>query len=336
MTSDSFAEYILPQRIIVITTAIVASFIASIGRTVMKQLIDKLLNESEMLRSANEDVQKLNDELEDRVQLRTMELEAAMQELQTILEDLQNAQDRLMRTKSMESFLSLARKLSHQINTPLGVTLTSVSYIKNIVKELKVSTEEKSISQVLMLEKIEEMNNTIDIINENIDRSIKVVEALKRFTLYEPMKLINLSNSLYVLQSEMNLDEFYKQANITITVDPELEFTLPELTFHKIIRTIVDNSISYSQTEPLNIQIAISETEKRIKMEISDNGVGIPAEKKDQVFEPFFTTDPHKLGMGLFIAESIVHHTLNGKLYLDSDYNDGTKITFVLLKESVS
>jgi len=312
---------------------IISSIVSYVGRTIVKQLIDKLLAESKKLRSTNEELYELNEELEDRVQARTIDLEVAMEELRAAIEDLQNAQDRLMKTKSMESFLELARGLSHLINTPLGVSVTSVSYINNLIRDIKTSTEEKSISQKKLLENIAEVQGAINIISSNIDRSISVVAMLKRFSLYEPMREINLSDSLYVLQSEMKLDEFFKKANYDIRVDSEIQMKLPELTFHKIIRTIVENSIFFGQVEPLNVSIVIKEEPKHIRVELSDNGVGVSEEMREKIFEPFFSSNPHKLGMGLFIAESISHHMLNGRLYLDNEYRDGAKIVIMLPKE---
>lgn len=319
MISEQFSAYILPQRITVIAVMIIASIVSYYSSKVIKELIIKLMTECEKQRESNEQITVLNNELEERVELRTEELEAT-------LEDLKNTQDRLMKTESMESFLLLAKGLSHQINTPLGVSLTSNSYVSSLLEDVENLIEKKEITQSDMIKKIADMNSACDLIGNNIKKSVQVVDSLKRFTLYEVNKKINLKSSLDYLKTRLMETELYKDVTLDIIVNSEKEIRIAEKTFHEVVMTMIENSLIHGKRDDLVVQIIDKSDNKNIIIEIVDNGVGIKPEIYEEIFNSFYSTTPHNLGMGLFIAESIVYHNLKGKLYLDKDYHNGTKM----------
>lgn len=137
--------------------------------------------ESKKEREAKDQISALNNELEDKVEERTEELEVA-------LEDLKNTQDRLLKIDSMQSFLLLANRLSHQINTPLGLSLKSNSYVSHVLEDTKNSIENKVITQTEMIKKLSDMNTACDLIENNINESIKVVDSLRDFLYMKRLK----------------------------------------------------------------------------------------------------------------------------------------------------
>ncbi len=62
---------------------------------------------------------------------------------------------------------------------------------------------------------------------------------------------------------------------------------------------------------------------------VSDTGVGLPAEKTDQLFQPFFTTKPQGSGMGLAICRSIIE-SHGGRLWANSNNRRGATFQFTL------
>jgi signal transduction histidine kinase len=70
----------------------------------------------------------------------------------------------------------------------------------------------------------------------------------------------------------------------------------------------------------------------QLKFSVSDTGVGLPAEKRDQIFSAFFTTKPHGSGMGLAISRSIVE-SHGGQLWATSNGRRGATFHFTLPTE---
>jgi len=321
--SKHFELYILPQKITVISLMIIASIISYVSSKIIRELIEKLMVESEKERKANEQITLLNDELEERVQERTEELEAA-------IEDLQNIQDRLVKTEGMQSFLQLANRLSHQINTPLGISLTSNSYVSHLLEDTKNSIDKKEITKVDLIKKLNDMKSACDLMENNMNESIRVVDSLKKFSLYESPKKINLKSSLDYMKSHLLEDERYRNIILDIKVDTEKTIQIAEKTLHEVVMTILENSLVHGNRDDLVLQIVDNSDDKNTIIEITDNGDGINPEIYDEIFGSFYSTSPHNLGMGLFIAESIVYHNLKGKLYLDKDYHNGTMMVICI------
>jgi signal transduction histidine kinase len=68
------------------------------------------------------------------------------------------------------------------------------------------------------------------------------------------------------------------------------------------------------------------------ELSIVDTGAGIPAENRDKIFDPYFTTKPSGLGLGLVLTRKIVE-AHGGKIVLDSQPGNGTRIRILLPRE---
>jgi len=327
--SEQFSSYILPQKITVIALMIIASIVTYVSSKVIKELIEKLMIESKKEREANNQITNLNNELENRVVERTVELEMA-------LDDLKNTQDRLVKTEGMQSFLQLANRLSHQINTPLGISLTSNSYVSRLIEDTRRLVENNEVTQNDMIRKLSDMNSACELIENNINDSIKVVDSLKRFSLYETPKKTNLKSSLEYLKIQLMESKLYKNVIIDIVMKPEKVIHIAENTLHEVVKSIIENSLIHGNRDDLVIQIIDNSNDKNTVIEIIDNGVGIEPEIYEEIFSSFYSTSPHNMGMGLFIAESIVYHNLNGKLYLDEAFQNGTKMVICIPNRSTN
>ncbi len=302
---------------IIIFTLQVIIIVTLIYTLRLKGSIQKELELSHLeIATANSDILVLNNELEIRVAERT-------EELNQTLDNLHGMQERIKRTKGMESFLSLAKGIAHRINTPLGLSLTSSSYLNKVVRELETAFKEKSLSNKKMHESINKLTDGITIISENTMTSVDIVSEIEKFCLIESKQRRNLFDSIKILTDEIN-----KSNDLVINLDIEKDIYLriPEITFHNVLGAIIDNSIEFSNAEDLIIDINVELTESEVVISISDNGVGMNDLVKEEALEPYFSTSPHKLGMGLFLSESVIYNNFEGSLELDKNYNSGTRI----------
>jgi signal transduction histidine kinase len=141
------------------------------------------------------------------------------------------------------------------------------------------------------------MNHLVENISESIRRLVKLIESDIRYTNY----------------------------NIILDLDESIFIPINEKVFDKILRSIIENAIDFSNTDDLIITIQLSQSDNYNIISVTDNGLGITKLSKEEIFRPFYTTSPHKLGMGLFLSESYVYQTLHGRLTYDDEYHDGAK-----------
>lgn len=94
------------------------------------------------------------------------------------------------------------------------------------------------------------------------------------------------------------------------------------LRFRQLVANLISNAIeAYADTEAgkrREVEIRLSGRGKQLLVSISDWGKGIPKPARSQLFEPFFGTKQHGMGLGLFVAKQIAEEHLGGKLSLDA------------------
>ena len=113
------------------------------------------------------------------------------------------------------------------------------------------------------------------------------------------------------------IEDFYISDNFEYLLDP--------VQFARVLTNLFNNSIKYCERDPI-ITIRIW-NEKELKIEIKDNGDGIPTKIKDKIFQPFFTTKPtgEGTGLGLSMSYDIVTKGHGGLLEVETKEGGGTE-----------
>ena len=104
----------------------------------------------------------------------------------------------------------------------------------------------------------------------------------------------------------------------------------------ELVLNLTDNAIKYNNNGG-NVKITVNNFDDKVVLIVKDNGIGIPKEHQERIFERFYRVDKSRskqtggTGLGLSIVKHIVYYH-NGKISLISDENNGTEITVVLPK----
>ena len=218
----------------------------------------------------------------------------------------------------MESLTLLIAGISHEINTPLGNNLTTLSLMDELYNELAQDcTEQPPVA-------LESLHTSLGLLKHN---TLRTVELMKRFTLVSTGYLqatpvtINGENMLRTIA----LDYQQRLQDLTINTHykgPET-FTSYQDPLTIIFESLIDNSIKHGLIETDNATIDIELTVKDGHAEISyhDNGKGIDNAIKDKIFQPFFTTsrgNEETSGLGLYAIDNIVKNLFHGSISISS------------------
>ena len=208
---------------------------------------------------------------------------------------------------------------SHELKTPLTALHGHLSMLKRwgkndkerLEKSLDICLKEverlkKLVNDMLLLSKAEK--SVVDLNKvDKIDPVILVDEVIEQYRFLNP-------NVTYIV----NIDE-----DINIKIDPN--------DFKQLLIIFVDNSIKYNNKENVEISISIRKEASAIKLEVKDNGIGIPKNEIDNVKKRFYKVDKSRVnnnsfGIGLSIANRIVSN-YNSKIYIESELDKYTIIS---------
>ncbi|MDT0646973.1 PAS domain-containing sensor histidine kinase [Zunongwangia sp. F260] len=282
-------------------------------------------------KETQQQIRELNNKLEDKIAIRTQELQESVQKLQNLNLDLEDEiqkrkaaerkiKDALQKEKELNElktkFLSL---VSHEFKTPLSGILTSATLAEKYTKGEQQDKREKHLGTIR--NKVHYLNN---ILNDFL--SIERLEAGKgqyKYTNFSLKRLIN---------------EVVYNANITLKNGQEITYTKDledmmlyhdEKILELILSNLLGNAIKYSPENTL-IDFRITPTERSVVFEVEDQGIGIPQKDQKHIFERYFRAENALLDQGTGIGLNIAYthlENLGGNIKFESKEHVGTKFT---------
>ncbi|MEX2594475.1 MAG: 7TM diverse intracellular signaling domain-containing protein [Anditalea sp.] len=309
-------------------------------------------NEQREKVNALKENERLNKEqniyLEKMVLLRTEELEHT-------LKNLQNTQTQLVNQEKMASLGQLTAGIAHEINNPINFVSSNISPLKRDLKDIlevmdvyhqkgeeefstaskkEISDLKEELEWGYLLKEVDQLLNGIE---DGAKRTVEIVRGLRLFSRVDEqdIKKVNihdgLDSTLILLNSSM-------QGSIQVIKEygelPLVECLAGKI--NQVFMNIINNAI-HALLDPhhkmVNPQINIRtfHQEDHIRIEIQDNGPGMPDHVKEKIFEPFFTTK--EVGKGTGLGLSIVYTVIEnhkGRLEVDTKFKEGTIFVIIL------
>ena len=290
-------------------------------------------------------LENANMELENRIEQRTSKLKKANEDLKQAYTELQAAQKQLIQSETMASLGSLVAGIAHEINTPLGVSVTAQSLIDDQVKELNKIADAHDIDSSKIQQSIKIITEANNILNSNLKHAAELIKSFKQVAVdssSQSLYKFNLKENLN--QTLMSLSNVIKKEHLKITVicDPSYEITSYPGALTQIYTNLIINTVNHayemidtkSKVDKL-IMIAIErQSSDFYKIIYQDNGTGIPDDVLPKIFEPFFTTKRGQGGSGLGtnIIYNLVIKVLLGKIKCENlqKPTHGAKFTILI------
>jgi len=288
------------------------------------------------VKSAEMEIKALNKELEQKVTIRTLELEKTVNKLlstntalQKVIKDRKTAEEKLqisqtelkqalIKEKELSElksrFVSMA---SHEFRTPLTSILSSAALISRYEKTEQQPNREKHINRIKS-----SVSNLTGILNDFLSLS-KLEEGRVEVHLSE----LNLNllcqevidDTKSMLKSNQTIHHTIAGENPVVIVDERI--------LRNILFNLVSNAIKYSEDD---IYCKISFEKEYIQFDIKDTGMGIPLDDQKYLFSRFFragnVTNIQGTGLGLNIVKRYVE-ILGGEISFVSEHEVGTTFT---------
>ena len=297
------------------------AFISDIS--IRKEYENAIHQHQEELNETNRKIEELNNQLEQKVESRTRELQEALDALEASKDELTKALSKEKELSDLKSrFVSMA---SHEFRTPLSTILSSASLV---AKYTEAEQQENRTKHILRIKS--SVNNLTNLLNEFLSIG-KIEDGKITANNFE----FNLKEMLTVLCNEMEAIAKNEQQIIFTYTGDEYIVSDPSL-LRNVVTNLLSNAIKFSPEKSI-IEVTCNILSNEIILSIKDNGIGISAEDQVHLFERFFrgtnVTNIQGTGLGLHIVGKYIE-ILDGKIEFKSELEKGTEFIITLKRHS--
>ncbi len=271
-----------------------------------------------------------NQTLEQKVIDRTAELEAA--------------QEKLVESEKMAALGNLVAGIAHEVNTPLGIALTSVSNCKEELKNIYRDFENDELTEQGFKDFEAICSEGLNLAETSLMRAANLVQDFKRTSADQTsLEIEEIALDEYIPRVCNPLKPMLRKEQIELSIDvtPNLVITTCPGIIAQLLTNLISNAQRHAFGPSVNndvnrVSVSCSKNAKGIVISVQDNGKGIPEALHKKVFEPFYTTarDKGGTGLGLNILYNLVRQKFNGEIDLTSTLGEGTKVTVCIPVEA--
>ncbi len=285
--------------------------------------------------------------IEHSLDFTSTELMERNQKLTEALNVLKETQNSLVQVEKMAVLGQLVAGVAHEINTPLGISVTASSYLKDKLEHITTLFQTNALKKSELEDFLMNIGETVNLIGANLLRAANLITSFKQTSAdqtSEEKRVIRLQE--YLTEVVNSLSPALKKTKLKLQINCLTDLsvdTYPGIVF-QIVANLVMNSImhGFEPQEEGHITLTVTDTDTEIIMDYADTGKGIPEQLHKKIFEPFFTTARNKggIGLGLNIIYNKIVQTLKGNIICQNKATKGANfiITFPknLKNESVS
>jgi len=285
---------------------------------------------------AEEALRQANEELDERVRLRTEELAASNVQLRETLQTLRRAQEELIRSEKLASLGSLVAGVAHELGTPLGNSLMVATTLTDKTREFSALAEGKSLSRAALRDYVAVTTQATQLLARSLLQANDLLTHFKQVAVDQTSahrRQFDLAATVDEIVA--TLQPLYKKTPHRIRLNIPAGIAMDSFPgpLGQVITNLANNALvhGFEHAEAGVLEIVVSEPGNgRLTLSFRDNGCGIPAELLPRIFDPFYTTRLGQggSGLGLHIVYSIVTRVLGGRIEAHSVPGKGS--TFAL------
>jgi PAS domain S-box-containing protein len=229
----------------------------------------------------------------------------------------------------MSTLEQLVIGISHEINTPLGTSITAISHLKQLVIDMNQSRKEAVLDDSLIDAIINQELDAIDLTSNSLARVSELIKQFKHISVNQLGYVIEDINLLAVMTSGLaKFNSALEKNNINVQVNCEESINICTYgeAINEIIEQLVSNSLdhAFQSMDDKRIEITATLNGENVEIQYKDNGSGLTEQGQSEVFNPFYTTMrgyEGKIGLGMYLTFNLLTQLLAGGVEVENPDN---------------
>ena len=251
--------------------------------------------------------------------------------------ELRQAMQQIVESEKLAALGSIVAGVAHELNTPVGNLVLLASALNDRVSELAGDALAGKLTRSGLVQAASDIREASTVLIRSAGKARELIESFKNVAVDQTSQrrrqfdLRSCLNDILVTLGRMT-----RQANVTVELQVPGGILMDSYPGHleQIFNNLIVNSIlhGFDGREGGRVLIDASQQGDQVCLVYADDGVGIPPEVQDKVFEPFFSTKfgAGGSGLGMFIVHNLVCGPLQGSVELSSTPGAGVRFAFRL------
>jgi PAS domain S-box-containing protein len=231
-------------------------------------------------------------------------------------------QQELAHVSRVSTMGELAASLAHELNQPLTAILSNAQAAQRFIATNSASLDE--VKEILA-----------DIIKDD-SRAAEVIRQMRSLVKKEALEfaLFDLTSTIREVVVLARTDAILHNIHVLLDIDPGLPLVRGDrVQLQQVLLNLLLNAFDAMKDCPANKREITVRAEhggrRMVEITVADHGTGLPGDKLDKIFQPFYTTKPNGLGMGLSISRSIIE-AHGGRLWAENNADCGATFFFTV------
>lgn len=273
------------------------------------------------------------------VKVRTRVAQLQARDLARQVEDrsqqLKLAQQSLLENEKMAALGQTVAGVAHEINTPVGVSITASSALAGKLAELKQHFDDKTLSSKAFSQFVSDSEQHLQLISYNLQRAADLVTQFKQLAVNETVtESVNIQLKPWLQHLVARLNPSNAAVSIILQCPDNLRLQLRASALATVLSHLLENALlhAFEPDDSGEITLEVRINAQQLLLKVCDNGKGIDESIQDIVFNPFVTTRraSQSKGLGLHLCYNLVTQVLHGSIEMETVVGKGTEFRLFL------
>ncbi|MBI3146275.1 MAG: histidine kinase [Pseudogulbenkiania sp.] len=299
--------------------------------------LEAALHENEKINRA---LHRAQEQMEREIEQRKKAYEAVereKEEQKILFAKLEQAMNQLVQTEKLASLGRLVAGVAHELNTPLGISVTVSSSLKAMVDNILEQVDSGTLRKQTLLDVLAQCGEAVILLDKNLQRAANLIGTFKQVAVDQASmqrRSFDLRQAIDEVLTTLQPKFKHTAHSLEVSVAPGIILDSYPGPIEQIISNLITNSLlhGFEGIDSGTIRIEAKTDEDHVTLCYSDDGIGMSEAIAKRVFDPFFTTKLGKggSGLGLYIVYNMATAVLGGNISLSSTPGQGARFDLLL------